>query len=210
MTITEDEIRTALQRAVDQADRRTAEPDDRMCAVPPRPPRALVLVAAAALVLVVVGLMAISARDGDQVRTGPASAPDATPDAEVTATTEATTTTEVTTTGALASTTTTEVPPSTVSVQVLNGSSTSGAAGVVSAQLGAIGYQMAPVGNAWQVFEHSVVYAADGSEDPARALADRLGIERTEPLPQDMPDAWALAGTDLVVVVGTDGVAVPG
>lgn len=216
MTITEAEIRSALERAVEHADRSGPLPEGGTSAAPSRRPRARVLVVAGVVaVAAVVGLAVFAPGDGEQVRSGPPPA-ETVPSGVATSTSVAaddTTTTIAAATTSIDGTavTTTAVAPSTPVVRVLNGSATSGAAGALTVEIAALGYRTGPVDNAWEPFDQSEVFFADGFEDAARDLAAQLGIERTSPLAAagDL-SADALAGSTIVVVVGTDRAAPPG
>ena len=90
-------------------------------------------------------------------------------------------------------------PPWEIRVDVLNGTSTPGAATSLSNEIGGpLAYRMGTVGNAPRLdYVQTRVYYAPGSEAIAQRLADELGLEITE-LP---------SGKDpnrLLVIVGTD------
>ena len=90
-------------------------------------------------------------------------------------------------------------PPWEIRVDVLNGTSTPGAATSLSNEIGGpLAYRMGTVGNAPRLdYVQTRVYYAPGSEAIAQRLADALGLEITE-LP---------SGKDpnrLLVIVGTD------
>lgn len=195
MTITEDEIRTALQRAAARSDR---DADPAPAALPlARPPkhrsRVLAVAAAVLCALGVLGGMAFWVRSGDErVHSGPASAPVDPP----------------TSTEPVA--TTTSAPLAPVQVRVLNGSGTSGAAAALTAEVAALGYRTGSVSNAPEQYEISEVRFLDGYADAARELAERLGISITDPLP-----AGSILGEDdptdanVVVIIGVDLAAPP-
>jgi transcriptional regulator with XRE-family HTH domain len=90
-------------------------------------------------------------------------------------------------------------PPWEIRVDVLNGTSTPGAATSLSNEIGGpLAYRMGTVGNAPRLdYVQTRVYYAPGSEAIAQRLADELGLEITE-LP---------SGKDpnrLLVIVGTE------
>lgn len=90
-------------------------------------------------------------------------------------------------------------PPWEIRVDVLNGTTTPGAATSLSNEIGGpLAYRMGTVGNAPRLdYVQTRVYYAPGSEAIAQRLADALGLEITE-LP---------SGKDpnrLLVIVGTD------
>jgi len=89
--------------------------------------------------------------------------------------------------------------PSTVTVQVLNGSGTSGAAGTASDALGALGFVTAEPGSSPTTSVSTVRYPS-GQEAQARAVA--------EAVPGAVPVQSADV-TSVTLVLGTDGVAVP-
>jgi hypothetical protein len=128
----------------------------------------------------------------------------------------ATTTTRATTPGATTTstshsgghtgtTTTTTTPPSKVPVVVANGSNVSGAAGSISTQLQAAGWQVLPAENATSNVTVSVVYYVSGFQPSAAAIAKLLGVPTSgiQPLTSAAP-VGAVGAADVVVVVGPD------
>lgn len=191
MTITESDLRTALRRAADQADLR----------LDPMPPVATVhhlqepgprrqrLLAVAAVLVAVAAIVAVTRSSSEQVRTergGETTAPQSTP----------------TTAASVAGT----VPPapSTVTVQVLNGSGTSTNAGDLTGQLAAAGYQTLAPDNALDLIDPTRVFYAPGFEVAAQDLAARIGRQDVQPLPVRPLGVGGAARADLVVVVGRD------
>lgn len=98
-----------------------------------------------------------------------------------------------------------KVVPSQVRVQVLNGSSTSGAAGTALAALQRVGFASAGTGNAPARAITELRYRA-GSEAEAQLVATHL-----VGTPRPVADP-SIAGADVVVVIGADfrGVVAPG
>jgi hypothetical protein len=124
--------------------------------------------------------------------------------AATTATTRATTGT-TTPAGQPTSTTTTTTPPSKVPVVVANGSNVSGAAGSISTQLQAAGWQILPAENATSNVSASVVYYVAGLQPSAAAIAKLLGVPTSgvQPLTSAAP-VGAVGTAQVVVVVGPD------
>jgi hypothetical protein len=102
-------------------------------------------------------------------------------------------------------TTTTTTPPSKVPVVVANGSNVSGAAGSISTQLQAAGWQILPAENATSNVSASVVYYVAGLQPSAAAIAKFLGIPTSgvQPLTSAAP-VGAVGTAQVVVVVGPD------
>ena len=123
--------------------------------------------------------------------------------AATTATTRASTGT--TTPAGHPTTTTTTTPPSKVPVVVANGSNVSGAAGSISTQLQAAGWQILPAENATSNVSASVVYYVAGLQPSAAAIAKFLGVPASgvQPLTSAAP-VGAVGTAQVVVVVGPD------
>ena len=116
------------------------------------------------------------------------------------------TTTSTTHAGGHAGTTTiTTTPPSKVPVVVANGSNVTGAAGSISTQLQAAGWQVLPAENATSNVTASVVYYVAGFQPSAAAIAKLLGVPTSgiQPLTSAAP-VGAVGAADVVVVVGPD------
>ncbi len=198
MTITQAEIRAALERGVDQAalaqgtdpDLGPIEPEaelvDRR-----RWPRVLV---AAAAVTAIAGVAVFATDDSQHVRTEPGGL--TTQPGE-----PSTSSTSPTGDGSAAP------EPSTQRVLVLNGSGTSAHAGVLTDQLAEAGYQTQPALNANDAIDPTRVYFAPGHEIAAQDLAARLRRSEVLPLPVrplGTGETSEAAVADLVVVVGRD------
>ena len=97
--------------------------------------------------------------------------------------------------------------PSEVRVLVVNGTTTSGAAGTVNNELIALGYNgLSPTNtNPIGAAEATKVYYADGFELDARQLAQSLNAPATsvEPLPEDVP-VDDLQEAHVVIILGPD------
>ncbi len=109
------------------------------------------------------------------------------------------------TTTAPGATTVATTPPSQVAVLVANGSTVSGEATRIAAQLHAAGWNtLAPVNTATNV-SSSAVYYASGFQPSAASIASALGIPATRvlPLSASVPVS-SVAGADVVVVIGPD------
>ncbi|HEV3265934.1 MAG TPA: LytR C-terminal domain-containing protein [Acidimicrobiales bacterium] len=121
-----------------------------------------------------------------------------------TATTQAGTAT-TTPAGHSSTTTTTTTPPSKVPVVVANGSNVSGAAGSISTELQAQGWQILPAENATSNVSASVVYYVAGLQPSAAAIARFLGVPASgvQPLTSAAP-VGAVGTAQVVVVVGPD------
>lgn len=104
-----------------------------------------------------------------------------------------------------AATTTTTTPPSKVPVVVANGSNVTGAAGSISTQLQAAGWQVLPAENATSNVTASVVYYVAGFQPSAAAIAKLLGVPASgvQPLTSAAP-LGAVGAADVAVVVGPD------
>jgi hypothetical protein len=102
-------------------------------------------------------------------------------------------------------TTTTTTPPSKVPVVVANGSNVSGAAGSISTELQAAGWQILPAENATSNVSASVVYYVAGLQPSAAAIARFLGVPSSEVQPLTSAAPVGAVGTaQVVVVVGPD------
>lgn len=107
--------------------------------------------------------------------------------------------------GHATTTTTTTTPPSKVPVVVANGSNVSGAAGSISTELQAAGWQILPAENATSNVSASVVYYVAGLQPSAAAIAKFLGVPSSgvQPLTSAAP-VGAVGTAQVVVVVGPD------
>ena len=86
-----------------------------------------------------------------------------------------------------------------VSVQVLNATTTSGAATEIATRLSDLGFEIAAVGEAASVYRQTTVFwSSTASEDAAKALARRFGWRR-DPAPENLSRSVSVH-----VVVGLD------
>ena len=131
-----------------------------------------------------------------------------------TATTTATTTPGSPTTAASSPTTTKPksstttgptTPPAKVTVLVANGSTVSGEATRITAQLHAAGWDTLPPVNSATNVSSSTVYYAPGFQPSATSIAASLGVpaSQVQPLSSSVPVS-SVAGADVVVVIGPD------
>ena len=131
-----------------------------------------------------------------------------------TATTTATTTPGSPTTAASSPTTTKPksstttgptTPPAKVTVLVANGSTVSGEATRITAQLHAAGWDTLPPVNSATNVSSSTVYYAPGFQPSATSIASSLGVpaSQVQPLSSSVPVS-SVAGADVVVVIGPD------
>ena len=132
-----------------------------------------------------------------------------------TATTTTTTTTPGSPTTAASSPTTTKpksspstgatTPPAKVTVLVANGSTVSGEATRITAQLHAAGWDTLPPVNSATNVSSSTVYYAPGFQPSATSIASSLGVpaSQVQPLSSSVPVS-SVAGADVVVVIGPD------
>jgi len=129
----------------------------------------------------------------------------ATPSSSAASATTATTRAGTGTTAPAGHPTTTTTPPSKVPVVVANGSNVSGAAGSISTELQAAGWQILPAENATSNVSASVVYYVAGLQPSAAAIAKFLGIPTSgvQPLTSAAP-VGAVGTAQVVVVVGPD------
>jgi hypothetical protein len=95
------------------------------------------------------------------------------------------------------------IDPSQVTVAVLNGTTVQGLAADVAAEASADGFTPGTTGNAARIdiAESQVLYRA-GQARAARAVANRLGINKTGPV--DSVNQEIAGSFDVVVLVGTD------
>jgi hypothetical protein len=100
-------------------------------------------------------------------------------------------------------TTTTTAPPASVAVQVANGTSVAGAAGVVTNQLKNEGWHTLPAANATAHVTNTSVYYVAGQETAAKAVAKDLGLPATDvgPYTTEAP-ITSIGSADVLVVVG--------
>ena len=137
----------------------------------------------------------------DDPGTGPTTLPLG---AETTSTGGETTTTspDITTTTVPATTTSTQVPvrpPSEVTVQVLNSIGIDGAAGRLTSDLGAAGYQTVSPDNYEPEQDPSRIWYREGFAAEASRLLEFMPGATVEPLPDDTIGE----GADIVMVLGT-------
>ena len=95
------------------------------------------------------------------------------------------------------------VDPSQVTVAVLNGTAVQGLAAQVGEELRSGGFTLGTIGNAARIdqTESEVLYRA-GQSRSARAVANRLGIDKTGPV--DSVNEEIAGSFDAVVLVGSD------
>ena len=94
-------------------------------------------------------------------------------------------------------------PPSSLQVQVLNGSGVAGAAGRMTAKLSQAGYVVRQPANAPGRYSSSAVYYAEGWQDDAEdvlAASEIDDVEETLPMPEMFNSEWAT----VIVLLGTD------
>lgn len=94
-------------------------------------------------------------------------------------------------------------PPSSLQVQVLNGSGVAGAAGRMTAKLSQAGYVVRQPANAPGRYSSSAVYYAEGWQDDADevlAASEIDEVEATSPMPEMFNSEWAT----VIVLLGTD------
>lgn len=107
-------------------------------------------------------------------------------------------------------TTTTARPAEEVRVFVANGTTTSGMAGRITDQVRPLGFTMLPAGDTTAAYKasrrNSVIYFADGFNDEALAIAQRLGLQGAvvQPMPTTGLPVSDLRGATILVVVGPD------
>ena len=115
-----------------------------------------------------------------------------------------TTTSTTTTTSSIPTVTLPELePPSSLQVQVLNGSGVAGAAGRMTAKLSQAGYVVRQPANAPGRYSSSAVYYAEGWQDDAEevlAASEIDEVEATSPMPEMFNSEWAT----VIVLLGTD------
>ena len=119
-------------------------------------------------------------------------------------TAETPTTSTTTTTSSIPTVTLPELePPSSLQVQVLNGSGVAGAAGRMTAKLSQAGYVVRQPANAPGRYSSSAVYYAEGWQDDAEdvlAASEIDEVEETLPMPEMFNSEWAT----VIVLLGTD------
>jgi hypothetical protein len=93
--------------------------------------------------------------------------------------------------------------PSTITVAVLNGTSTTGVATQLADTVESAGFQRGNVANATdQTAAESAVLYAEGAREAAREVGDELDISQVEPA--DVSSATLAGDADVIVVVGED------
>lgn len=101
-----------------------------------------------------------------------------------------------------------EKPAAEVTVAIYNATAgaITGAAGDAQSKITPLGYQQIQLADAPSAIEASAVYFADGYDGNAQAIADALGLDgdAVAPLEGAENNPGAGAGTDIVVVIGTD------
>lgn len=111
-----------------------------------------------------------------------------------------------TTTGHHTTTTTaTTMPPSTVTVEVANGTSTAGVAAYYTDVLQRQGWKTQTPANTTSNVTESAVYYASGQKGDAESIASELGLSKSlvQPLTSSVPVS-GVTGLDVVVVAGPD------
>jgi hypothetical protein len=95
------------------------------------------------------------------------------------------------------------VDPSQVTVAVLNGTTVQGLAAQVGEEVRGAGFKLGTIGNAARIDQTtSVVMYRDGEARAARAVANRLGIDKTGPV--DSVNEEIAGSFDVIVLVGSD------
>jgi LytR cell envelope-related transcriptional attenuator len=95
------------------------------------------------------------------------------------------------------------VDPSQVTVAVLNGTTVQGLAAQLGEEVRSNGFKVGTIGNAARIDQAaSEVLYRDGETRAARAVANRLGIERTAPV--DSVNEEIAGSFDVIVLVGSD------
>jgi hypothetical protein len=98
---------------------------------------------------------------------------------------------------------TANVDPAQVTVAVLNGTTVQGLAAQVGEEVRAGGFKQGTIGNAARIDQTtSQVLYRDGQARAARAVANRLGIDKTGPV--DSVNKEIAGSFDAVVLVGSD------
>ena len=95
------------------------------------------------------------------------------------------------------------VDPAQVTVAVLNGTTVQGLAAQVGEEVRAGGFKLGTIGNAARIDQaNSEVLYRNGQARAARAVANRLGIDKTAPV--DSVNEEIAGSFDVVVLVGSD------
>jgi hypothetical protein len=95
------------------------------------------------------------------------------------------------------------VDPAQVTVAVLNGTTVQGLAAQVGEEVRAGGFKLGTIGNAARIDQsQSVVLYRDGEARAARAVANRLNIDKTEAV--DSVNEEIAGSFDVIVLVGSD------
>lgn len=95
------------------------------------------------------------------------------------------------------------VDPAQVTVAVLNGTTVQGLAAQVGEEVRSAGFKLGTIGNAARIDQAtSVVLYRNGQARAARAVANRLGIDKTEPV--DSVNEEIAGSFDVIVLVGSD------
>jgi LytR cell envelope-related transcriptional attenuator len=95
------------------------------------------------------------------------------------------------------------VDPAQVTVAVLNGTTVQGLAAQVGEEVRGAGFKLGTIGNAARIDQTtSVVLYRDGQARAARAVANRLGIDKTEQV--DSVNEEIAGSFDVIVLVGSD------
>ncbi len=101
-----------------------------------------------------------------------------------------------------------EQPAAETTVAIFNATAgaVTGAAGDAQSKITPLGYEQTSLADAPSAIEASAVYFADGFEANAKTIADALGLGPDVVAPADgaQNNPGAGAGTDIVVVIGTD------
>jgi hypothetical protein len=95
------------------------------------------------------------------------------------------------------------VNPAQVTVAVLNGTTVQGLAAQVGEEVRAGGFKLGTIGNAARIDQStSEVLYRNGQQRAARAVANRLGMEKTSPV--DSVNEEIAGSFDVIVLVGSD------
>lgn len=115
-----------------------------------------------------------------------------------TSTTTSTTTTSTTSTSTTTTTLAGPLPPTEVTVRVLNSTTRSGIAAALTADLAALGYQMIEQDNYRPTLADTFVYYAEGFEEEAAVVAQNVegGIVAENPAPDPSANVLIILGTN--------------
>ncbi len=165
---------------------------------------------------VLVGLLALTACSSNVGNASPTTDSPTTDAVATTSTTLPSTTTSTTTTTTLPPTTTTEPIVTTPGiVRVANASGINGAAGVLSDELAAVGFDTRKATNAAGIYENldaSLIFVIPGSEAVAQSISRLMGDIEVRPM---TTPAWITGGTEglgdatVLVMLGHDRAGTP-